>query len=82
MLIVVDDVHGNFGVDEEVIFDVIDSFFSISYTLKKYYLLLSIVPSLAANVAENSILFAAYGVCQTFVARGLGVSKTEDLSTG
>ena len=40
------------------------------------------VPSLAANVAENSILFAAYGVCQTFVAQGLGVAKTEDLSTG
>lgn len=39
------------------------------------------VPSLAANVAENSILFAAYGVCQTLVAKGIGVQKTEDLST-
>jgi hypothetical protein len=33
-------------------------------------------------VAENSILFAAYGVCQGYVARALGVAKTEDLSTG
>ena len=26
------------------------------------------LPSLAANVAENSILFAAYGACQKMVA--------------
>ena len=26
------------------------------------------VPSLAANIAENSVLFAAYGVCQKAVA--------------
>ena len=39
------------------------------------------VPSLAANVAENSILFAAYGVCQKMVANTLGIVKTEDLST-
>lgn len=26
------------------------------------------VPALAANIAENSILFAAYGVCQKAVA--------------
>lgn len=38
------------------------------------------VPSLAANVAENSILFAAYGLCQKLVARGLGVPKVQDLS--
>ena len=29
------------------------------------------VPSLAANVAENSILFAAYGACQKMVASSL-----------
>jgi len=39
------------------------------------------VPSLAANVAENSILFASYGVCQTFVANVFGVNKVENLST-
>ena len=26
------------------------------------------VPALAANVAENSVLFAAYGVCQKAIA--------------
>jgi solute carrier family 25 ornithine transporter 2/15 len=39
------------------------------------------VPSLAANVAENSILFAFYGVCQRLVADAAGVNKIEDLST-
>jgi len=39
------------------------------------------VPSLAANVAENSILFAAYGLCQNLVAKWLEVPRTEDLST-
>ena len=29
------------------------------------------LPSLAANVAENSILFAAYGACQKLVASSL-----------
>ena len=29
------------------------------------------LPSLAANVAENSILFAAYGACQKMVASSL-----------
>jgi len=38
------------------------------------------VPSLAANVAENSILFAAYGSCQKLVARATGVDKVEDLN--
>uniref|UniRef100_A0A1I8IDE7 Mitochondrial ornithine transporter 1 n=1 Tax=Macrostomum lignano TaxID=282301 RepID=A0A1I8IDE7_9PLAT len=32
------------------------------------------VPALAANVAENSILFAAYGACQKSVASLLGTS--------
>ena len=42
------------------------------------------VPSLAANVAENSILFAAYGVCQKLVARTLSVdvSKLSTFSNG
>ena len=30
------------------------------------------VPSLVANVAENSVLFAAYGGCQQIVAKVLG----------
>lgn len=38
------------------------------------------VPSLAANVAENSILFAGYGACQKLVASSMGVAKVEDLS--
>jgi len=37
------------------------------------------VPSLAANIAENSILFAAYGACQKVVARATGVNRTEEL---
>ena len=37
------------------------------------------VPSLAANIAENSILFAANGVCQKFLAKMSG-KKVEDLS--
>ena len=42
------------------------------------------LPSLAANVAENSILFAAYGVCQKLVARTLSVdvSKLSTFSNG
>lgn len=39
------------------------------------------VPSLIANVAENSILFASYGVCQKLVAKGFGVPKVEELRT-
>lgn len=38
------------------------------------------VPSLAANIAENSILFAAYGACQKTVANLSGVRRVEDLS--
>merc|ERR1719474_577340 len=38
------------------------------------------VPSLAANVAENSILFAAYGACQKLVANATGVDKVENLN--
>jgi len=38
------------------------------------------IPALAANVAENSILFAAYGSCQKMVAKSLGVNKVEDLN--
>ena len=33
------------------------------------------IPSLAANIAENSILFAAYGACQKLVADNIGVAK-------
>jgi len=42
------------------------------------------VPSLAANVAENSILFAAYGVCQKMVANATNteVSKLSTLANG
>ena len=38
------------------------------------------VPSLADNIAENSILFAAYGACQKIIANSLQISKVEDLS--
>jgi len=38
------------------------------------------VPSLAANIAENSILFAAYGACQKLMATALNVKKVEELS--
>merc|ERR1719288_762619 len=42
------------------------------------------VPSLAANVAENSILFAANGVCQKFLAQmsGKSVEKLSPLENG
>jgi len=38
------------------------------------------LPSLAANVAENSILFAAYGSCQKLIADATGVPRVEDLN--
>lgn len=38
------------------------------------------LPSLAANVAENSILFAGYGACQKLVAQSTGVDKIENLN--
>jgi len=37
------------------------------------------VPSLAANIAENSILFAAYGACQKLIAGVLHVPRVEEL---
>jgi len=42
------------------------------------------VPSLAANVAENSILFAAYGLCQKAVAgaTNIEVSKLSTFANG
>lgn len=39
------------------------------------------VPAVVANVAENSVLFAAYGGCQRAIAYSLGVSKVEDLNS-
>ncbi|OXU28456.1 hypothetical protein TSAR_016746 [Trichomalopsis sarcophagae] len=39
------------------------------------------LPSVVANVAENSILFAAYGGCQKVVANIMGVPKVEELSS-
>ena len=39
------------------------------------------IPSLAANVAENSILFAAYGVCQKLVARASSIEDVSKLPT-
>ncbi|XP_015513567.1 mitochondrial ornithine transporter 1 [Neodiprion virginianus] len=38
------------------------------------------IPALVANVAENSVLFAAYGLCQNAIANLTGVQKVEDLS--
>jgi len=37
------------------------------------------LPALVANVAENSILFAAYGSCQKLVASSTGVTSVEEL---
>ncbi|KAL7295184.1 hypothetical protein TKK_0011490 [Trichogramma kaykai] len=39
------------------------------------------IPSVVANVAENSILFAAYGGCQKVIANVMGVPKVEELSS-
>ncbi|XP_018023327.1 mitochondrial ornithine transporter 1 isoform X2 [Hyalella azteca] len=39
------------------------------------------VPALAANIAENSVLFAAYGMCQRAVALSTGVKGPEELSS-
>lgn len=34
-------------------------------------------PAIMANVAENSVLFAAYGYCQKFVCRITGVEVSD-----
>lgn len=39
------------------------------------------VPAVFANVAENSVLFAAYGGCQKFVTFVVGKEKASDLTT-
>ncbi|OQR76569.1 carnitine-acylcarnitine carrier protein-like [Tropilaelaps mercedesae] len=38
------------------------------------------LPALAANVAENSVLFCAYGVCQQFVQKMVDKPAASDLS--
>lgn len=38
------------------------------------------IPAVVANVAENSVLFAGYGLCQKVVANLSGLQKVEDLS--
>jgi len=38
------------------------------------------VPSLAANVAENSVLFAGYGICQRLVGGMAGVQDVSSLN--
>lgn len=38
-------------------------------------------PAIAANVAENSVLFAAYGFCQKFMVNISGVERVDQLST-
>ncbi|XP_076641006.1 mitochondrial ornithine transporter 1 [Halictus rubicundus] len=38
------------------------------------------IPAVVANVAENSVLFAAYGGCQKVLSNILGVSKVEDMT--
>ncbi|EFX89682.1 hypothetical protein DAPPUDRAFT_310330 [Daphnia pulex] len=38
------------------------------------------VPALAANIAENSVLFAGYGVCQKAVAWAIDTPNVQDLS--
>lgn len=37
------------------------------------------IPAVIANVAENSVLFAAYGGCQKVVAYGMNIEDTKDL---
>ncbi|XP_031369713.1 mitochondrial ornithine transporter 1 isoform X1 [Apis dorsata] len=39
------------------------------------------IPALVANVAENSVLFAAYGGCQKVISNILGVQKIQDLTS-
>lgn len=39
------------------------------------------VPAVIANVAENSVLFAAYGGCQKVVAYGMNVEDVKDMPT-
>lgn len=38
------------------------------------------IPAVVANVAENSVLFAAYGACQRFVAFTQGIEDTKQIS--
>ncbi|CAH2063379.1 unnamed protein product, partial [Iphiclides podalirius] len=38
-------------------------------------------PAIMANVAENSVLFAAYGYCQKFVCHVTGTESAEQLTT-
>lgn len=38
------------------------------------------IPAIVANVAENSVLFAGYGVCQKIVASVTGVQNVDNLS--
>ncbi|XP_046394205.1 mitochondrial ornithine transporter 1 [Ischnura elegans] len=38
------------------------------------------IPAVAANVAENSVLFAGYGACQKVIASFSATKRTEDLS--
>ncbi|XP_026491474.1 mitochondrial ornithine transporter 1 isoform X1 [Vanessa tameamea] len=37
-------------------------------------------PAVMANIAENSVLFAAYGYCQKFVCNVIGTESVEELS--
>ncbi|XP_073832844.1 mitochondrial ornithine transporter 1-like [Musca autumnalis] len=39
------------------------------------------VPAVIANVAENSVLFAAYGGCQKVVAYGMKIEDVKDMPT-
>ncbi|KAK7604252.1 hypothetical protein V9T40_004525 [Parthenolecanium corni] len=39
------------------------------------------VPAISANVAENSVLFLSYGVCQKFIATLTGTEDVQQLST-
>nr|CAD7439322.1 unnamed protein product [Timema bartmani] len=39
------------------------------------------LPAVAANVAENSVLFASYGVCQKTIMKLTNVQEVEDLSS-
>lgn len=59
-------------------------FTCFSHTIKKdgYIrgLYAGTVPAIVASVAENSVLFAAYGGCQSFIAHLLEINEIHNLS--
>lgn len=56
--------------------------FMKTYTIEGLFrgLYAGTLPAIAANVAENSVLFACYGMCQKLVARALNVPTVDELN--